>query len=62
MVKRLQWLALIVSDLDSAATTVKDWVAQIEATIVQVTSVKLNPTDMGLEIVLETQDDASLSP
>ncbi|MBW4550936.1 MAG: TonB-dependent receptor plug domain-containing protein [Aphanocapsa sp. GSE-SYN-MK-11-07L] len=49
-------LIMHVHDLDRPATTVKDWVAQIEATIVQVTSVKLNPTDTGLEIVLETQD------
>ena len=38
------------------ATTIKDWMAQVEAATVHVTNVKLNPTDTGLEIVLDTQD------
>jgi iron complex outermembrane receptor protein len=36
------------------ATTVKDWVAQIEAATVPVTSVKLERSETGLDIVLET--------
>lgn len=35
------------------ATTVKERVAQIEAATVQVTGVSLNPTETGLEIVLQ---------
>ncbi|MBE9077523.1 TonB-dependent receptor [Romeria aff. gracilis LEGE 07310] len=36
------------------ATTVADWVAQIEASQVQITGVRLEPTETGLSIVLET--------
>jgi iron complex outermembrane receptor protein len=36
------------------ATTVKEWVAQIEAATVQVTGVKLERSETGLDIVLET--------
>ncbi len=43
-----------------AAKTVKEWVAQIEATTVQVTGIKLNSTETSLEILLETQDDKPL--
>jgi iron complex outermembrane recepter protein len=42
------------------ATTVKDWLAQIEAETTQVTGVTLNPTETGLEIVLETGADKPL--
>lgn len=46
--------------LDLPATTVKDWLVQIQENqtpateVVQVTGVKVNPTDEGLEIILET--------
>jgi iron complex outermembrane recepter protein len=47
------------------ATTVKDWMAQIEAAepqnLVQITQVQVNPTDSGLEILLVTQDNQSLA-
>jgi iron complex outermembrane recepter protein len=45
-----------IHNLQQPATTVKDWVAQIEAATVQVTGVSLNPTEFGLEIVLETAE------
>ena len=38
------------------AATVKEWIAQIEAATVQVTSVTLNRTDAELEIVLQTAE------
>ena len=41
-------------DLKHPATTVKDWMAQVEAATVQVTNVKLEQTDSGLDITLET--------
>jgi len=44
------------SDLDQPATTVADWMAQIEASQVQITGVRLEPTETGLSIVLETPD------
>ncbi|HIK14033.1 MAG TPA: TonB-dependent siderophore receptor [Leptolyngbyaceae cyanobacterium M33_DOE_097] len=43
-------------DRDRPATTVKEWVAQIEASTSQVTEVTLNRTSTGLEIVLGTAD------
>lgn len=45
-----------VRDLSRPATTVKEWLAQVEAATVQVTRVTLNPTDAGLEIVVETAE------
>jgi len=38
------------------ATTVAEWMAQIEASQVQITGVRLEPTETGLSIVLETPD------
>ncbi|MBW4543126.1 MAG: TonB-dependent receptor [Symplocastrum torsivum CPER-KK1] len=35
-------------------------VAQVESGVAQVTSVRLNPTDIGFEVILETQDGDSL--
>ncbi|NDJ17450.1 TonB-dependent siderophore receptor [Myxacorys almedinensis] len=43
------------------ATTVKDWVAQMEAAQVQVTGVKLDRTETGLDIVLETAEGKPLT-
>lgn len=45
-----------VNELQRPATSVKEWVAQMEAAMVQVTQVRLNRTQAGLEIVLDTQD------
>ncbi len=42
------------------ATTVKEWVAQIEAATVQVTGVKLERSETGLDIVLETAEGKPL--
>lgn len=42
---------LRVSDLNRPATSVKEWVAQMEAAMIQVTGVSLNRTNTGLEIV-----------
>ena len=36
------------------ATTVTDWMAQIEASLVQITGVRLEETEAGLQIILET--------
>lgn len=49
-----------VRDLKRPATTVKDWLAQVEATTVQVTGVKLERTDAELEITLETAESKPL--
>lgn len=42
------------------ATTVKEWLAQVEAATVQVTGVTLSPTDTGLDITLETAEGQTL--
>jgi iron complex outermembrane receptor protein len=51
---------LSAAKLSRPATTVKEWVAQIEAATVQVTSVALNRTDKGLEIALQTAEGKPL--
>jgi iron complex outermembrane receptor protein len=51
---------LPVGDLPQPATTVKEWVAQIEAATVQVTGVKLERSETGLDIVLETAEGKPL--
>ncbi|WP_375509312.1 TonB-dependent siderophore receptor [uncultured Nostoc sp.] len=55
-----------VQELNRSARTVKEWLAQIEqqnppdqggkqeSQVVQVTSVKANPTDKGVEVILQT--------
>jgi iron complex outermembrane receptor protein len=47
-------------DLNQPATTVKEWVAQIEAQTILVTNVKLERTDAGLDIILETAEGKPL--
>lgn len=47
-------------DRPQPATTVKGWLAQIEAATVQVTNVKLERTETGLDIVLETAEGKPL--
>lgn len=46
----------------SPATTVKDWMAQIEAARVQVTGVRLEETETGLQVVLETAAGTLAAP
>ncbi|NJL41090.1 MAG: TonB-dependent siderophore receptor, partial [Leptolyngbyaceae cyanobacterium SM1_4_3] len=45
-----------LSELDSPAATVTDWVAQIEASLVQITNVRLEETESGLQVILETAE------
>lgn len=44
------------------AITVKDWMAQIEASQVQIIGVRLEETEMGLQVILETADGALATP
>ncbi|MBD2463178.1 TonB-dependent siderophore receptor [Oscillatoria sp. FACHB-1407] len=44
-----------LDELRQPATTVEAWVAQIEASLVQITGVSLEETDTGLQIVLATE-------
>ena len=43
------------------ATTVSDWVAQIEASLVQITGVRVETTETGLQLVLETAEGRELA-
>jgi iron complex outermembrane recepter protein len=45
-----------ISDLPASAKSVKEWVAQIEGATVQVTNIKLERTETGLDIILETAE------
>ncbi|MEH2112020.1 TonB-dependent siderophore receptor [Nostoc sp.] len=59
-----------VQELDRSARTVKEWLAQIEqqnppeqsqeSEVIQVTSVKANPTDKGVEVILQTDQGQQL--
>ena len=49
-----------IRDVKRPAITVKDWMAQVEAATVQVTGVKLERTDTGLDITLETAENKPL--
>ena len=44
------------------ATTVSEWMAQIEASQVQITGVRVEPTEAGLLVVLETTSEALSTP
>ena len=44
------------------ATTVDEWIAQIEASLVQITDVRMEATDAGLQVVLETADGTLAEP
>ncbi|ABW28387.1 TonB-dependent siderophore receptor [Acaryochloris marina] len=44
------------------ATSVTEWLAQIEETLVQITEIQVNPAEQRVEIVLETGSDALSIP
>lgn len=44
------------------ATTVVEWIAQMEATLVQITGVRVEETEAGLQIVLETATGELIAP
>jgi len=49
-------------DLPQPATTVAEWIAQIEASRVQITGVRVESTETGLQVVLETADGELSTP
>ncbi|GAB4238716.1 MAG: TonB-dependent siderophore receptor [Elainellaceae cyanobacterium] len=49
---------LQLHELEQPATTIEDWVAQIEASLVQITNVRVEATDAGLQVILETENGA----
>ncbi|MGF1569541.1 MAG: TonB-dependent siderophore receptor [Nodosilinea sp.] len=44
------------------ATTISDWIAQIEASLVQITGVRIETTEAGLQIVLDTAEGTLATP
>jgi iron complex outermembrane receptor protein len=51
-----------LSDLDQPMTTVADWLAQIEASLTQITAVRVEATDAGLQVVLEIAEGELVAP
>jgi iron complex outermembrane recepter protein len=45
-----------LSDLEQPATTIDEWIAQIEASLVQITNVRVEATEAGLQVILETAE------
>jgi iron complex outermembrane receptor protein len=45
-----------LGELEQPATTIADWVAQIEASLVQITDVRVEVTEAGLQVILETAE------
>ncbi|QYO61981.1 TonB-dependent receptor plug domain-containing protein [Leptolyngbya sp. 7M] len=48
-----------LSEFEQPATKITDWIAQIEASLVQITNVRVEATEAGLQVILET-DSGSL--
>ncbi|MEM8545258.1 MAG: TonB-dependent receptor [Cyanobacteria bacterium P01_H01_bin.119] len=53
---------LASAPLSQPTTTVTDWIAQIEASLVQITNVRLEATEAGLRVILETADGELTAP
>jgi len=45
-----------LDDMESPATTVEEWLAQMEAARVEITGVRVESTETGLQVILETAD------
>jgi iron complex outermembrane receptor protein len=52
----------LLSELDQPATTVEEWVAQIEASLTQITAVRVEATETGLQVILETENGSLAVP
>ncbi|MEM9503254.1 MAG: AMIN domain-containing protein, partial [Cyanobacteria bacterium P01_E01_bin.43] len=50
------------SEMAQSATTVEEWLAQIEASLTQITGVQIEETETGLQIVLETAEGELTTP
>ncbi len=53
---------LDLNDMEQPATTVAEWVAQIEAALVQITGMRIEATETGLQVVLETAEGELATP
>jgi iron complex outermembrane recepter protein len=47
---------LQLSELEQPAVTIEEWIAQIEASRVQITGVRVEATEAGLQVILETAE------
>jgi iron complex outermembrane recepter protein len=45
-----------LSELEQPAVAIEDWIAQIEASLTQITNVQVEATETGLQVILETED------
>jgi iron complex outermembrane recepter protein len=50
------------SEWEHPAATVEEWIAQIEASLVQITGVRVEETETGLQVVLETANGSLTVP
>lgn len=51
-----------VEERDLPATTVQEWMAQIKTSIVQITGVRIEATETGLQVLLDTENGALAEP
>ena len=51
-----------LSDIERPATTVTEWMAQIESSAVSITNIRLETTEVGLRVVLETAEGQLAEP
>ncbi|WAL59540.1 TonB-dependent siderophore receptor [Thermocoleostomius sinensis] len=51
-----------LSDLEQPATTIEDWIAQISQALVQVTGVRVEVTESGLQVVLDVTEGELPTP
>ncbi|NJR52888.1 MAG: TonB-dependent siderophore receptor [Leptolyngbyaceae cyanobacterium CSU_1_3] len=51
-----------LSELEPPATTIEEWVAQIETSLVQIANVRVETTETGLQVILETAEGETLAP
>ena len=49
-------------EMAQSATTVEEWLAQIEASLTQITGVQIEETEAGLQVVFETAEGALATP
>jgi iron complex outermembrane receptor protein len=53
---------LPLREMEQPATTVEEWVAQIEASLTQITAVRVEATEAGLQVILETENGSLAVP
>lgn len=54
--------AVGVEEQDLPATTIKEWMAQIEPSVMQITEVRVEATETGLQVLLNTENSALAEP